>query len=800
MPYPGDPYGLAPIEPDPFAVPPPVEEIPQAWRDIVASAPEPDRAPVQPDPLGFPASSWTNVDAALAATPPAPKQPDPYTGIVEREPFVWPEQFGGPPAVTPEAAAAHTNLAAQQPPDAAPEDSGLRGMAALPQYRQYDNLPDVLAVQDPEAQRLALENYTGNVGEQRAAADLASIDPVRYAALRAGDEFARKEEENARKIEAATASSRQAENNARAYRESLEIANRETESLQRDAKALATQKIDDDGWFKSRSVPATISAFVAAIVGGLNAKNTGGRNLGLENILKMADDWVTTQKFNMQQAWTGLQRRQGMAEDKARQAGDLYKAGETLRLAAYERVVQQLQGEMGKYNPKGTKALAIADTIRGVRAAQAKALDAHNKEMRDAAEKAIKIDQAQQQIDETARAAKAREANDRAQLGLAGARLAFDKDKQKQDATLKAAEIQDKRDERDAAKADKAAEQKAKQDLELGVGGAMVARKVTKEVPDPVTGKPTVKEVTEYQTGPLLNKKGDVWHAPDAPTAQKLRAQGGGAQVLIEALDDVRQLRASVGGANKFTSPGDVAAYKSAINKAVIAYGKANDLSLSDEQSVNLVRDRLFGGDPSDYRVGDVENRIEKAIGDVKSGYYDTLKRTNFDGDLPKFDRRPEPAKLSAQEELSKKVQQAKTPLEQSADAEPGTGRRIGERVFNPIGTQPWERKRAAAEAKGDPNLPGLDVPEADAVRALLKTASDPVSAERDAARQQLVNLASAPGRPELQSPVLKLLEDTAPDLWEAAVRRLPEDDQAQWRNYKAIRDRAKAAAPQVGP
>jgi hypothetical protein len=782
--------------PDPFGPPAPLDIHP-AWLDLVASSPT---EPPRPDPLGLPPSAMAGVDAALApppsvtptvaAPPEAPPQdqlaafgtapePTPASNTLP-PPFVLPEMFGGPP---PE----------MQPPPALAHEAPAGTGPSLWQEDQHAAYPaDYTPTTDPNAPeydpmsdpRLSVED------QARGLARLGQQDPAQYAELKAKRQRAEELEFATRLEEEKTKSLERAEENTRIYAQAAETAQRETADLQREAKALAGQKVDSEGWYKSRSVPQKIAAFLAAIVGGLVQGRTGGRNSGLDAIMQASNEWVETQKFNLQQQKADLQRRQGLAGEQLTRAADVYRTGEVYRIASLQRIADQIATERGQYDPKGRAAFELAEVEMGIRSAQKKAeQDFRDKQLKQGIEVGrYNLDVAKQAEEERKNRQAAIDA--KASQALGRSRLAFDKDKQQQDIALRAADLQDKRDERAQTKADKAAETKAKQDLELGVGGAMQTKKVMREVPDPVTGKPVMREVTEYTPGALRDKNGEIWHAPDAVTAQKLRAQGAGAQGLIDAFDDVKQLRASAGGANKFTSPGDTAAYKSAINKAVIAYGKANELSLSDEQSVNLVRDRLFGGDPSGYRVGDVESRIEKAIGDVKRGYYTTLKGTNFDGELPQFERAPGESQLTEAKKLTKVVEQGKTPLE-LAEGAPGAVVRGAQRVLYPF-SEPDSAEKF--ESWGDATIPGLDLKEAKAVKALVSTATGKAATveAKDDARQQLVNLATS-DRPSVRSAVLKVLEERSPDLFEAAVPRLPEEERDTWINYAVMRAKARA-------
>lgn len=370
---PVDPFGQQPIEAaDPFADAP--LTVPESWRSLVESSPDTDpAAPPQPlDPF---------------AIAPEPPQATPTINL------------GQPRAVTgempPDEAAALAGLQdpLAVPAPAAPQPAPMSffGAPVTGPIDQVEVAKGVAASDigaEPQVEEQIAPDYLNpldnpNLDEVGLGRELANVAPERYATLRAEREFAKQRAFAAKEAEALEQRQRAAEDSARVFRDAQVKAQKDSEALQVEAKELASRKVDDAAWFKSRSVPQTIAAFVSAIVGGLMQSKTGGRNMGLEAILKMADDHVETQKFNLQQQRAALQQRQGAVNDQLARAGDVYRAGEVLRVATYERVAQQIETEKQKYDQRSAKAFALADALRGIRSAQAQAIEAQRRRSMD---------------------------------------------------------------------------------------------------------------------------------------------------------------------------------------------------------------------------------------------------------------------------------------------------------------------------------------------------------------------------------------------------------------------------------
>ncbi len=121
-----------------------------------------------------------------------------------------------------------------------------------------------------------------------------------------------------------------------------------------------------------------------------------------------------------------------------------------------------------------------------------------------------------------------------------------------------------------------------------------------------------------------------------------------------------------------------------------------------------------------------------------------------------------------------------KTPLERSAGEEPGVLRAAGERLYNPLGGGPTERKRAAIEEDVSSLFPGLSPDQEKPMSDLLAQAKQDNEAG-DRVRALLVNevTSNATTRPEYSSAVLNALKANAPDLYKTAVAGLPDEQRA---------------------
>ena len=203
---------------------------------------------------------------------------------------------------------------------------------------------------------------------------LANLDPEAYATLQAQHELARQSHATVRFMEETEKQRVQLEQNAKVRQEAAVKAQAATEQLATDAVKLANTEVDPDRWWHSRSTGQKIAGYIAAIVGGFAANNNGGRNIGLEAINREIDNDIDAQKANIANRRQGLDLRRGLIADQTGAANDAYRQVETVRIAAWENVTNQLTAEAQQYDPRGTAALKIGGYIRNVRQYQAAAI------------------------------------------------------------------------------------------------------------------------------------------------------------------------------------------------------------------------------------------------------------------------------------------------------------------------------------------------------------------------------------------------------------------------------------------
>lgn len=147
-----------------------------------------------------------------------------------------------------------------------------------------------------------------------------------------------------------------------------------SDQIQSDALKLANTKVDPEQWMNSKSTPQKILTVIAAVIGGLAAGRSGGRNVALDMIQKSIDENIAAQGANLSNQWKGLEMRKGGAAEQLARGNDAYQAAETVRLASWEYAKNQLVAEQANYNPRGTTALRIGGTIQQIHAKQAEIL------------------------------------------------------------------------------------------------------------------------------------------------------------------------------------------------------------------------------------------------------------------------------------------------------------------------------------------------------------------------------------------------------------------------------------------
>lgn len=385
-----------------------------------------DLGPPDPSSLQWP---W-DVSPAPAATP--------VTGTPELQPGIGipaaaldaaipPAPELGPPTADQAAAAAGTapppDLLPQPPAPVPPGPPPLPfgAGAAQPELPPIGpppatvaQLPGITITQEPPAPPVFDAQHLPD--EQT----LANLPAEQYLKLRTDFE-ARQEQQLADERERAAAENqRRAQENADAMRKAFVVAQQRADEVDRDARALANERIDPERWWADRSTGQKIAGFAAAIVGGLVAARTGGPNVGLQAIQQSIDADIDAQKANLANRRGLLGQRQSAVAEMFARTGDIFRATEGARIASWEATIQHLQAEAQKVDPAGTTAFRYADLIRAGRAQQAASQEAIRREDLKTTFEAYKIAQRDRELAETERKNRAEEAAKAAKLAGAG--------------------------------------------------------------------------------------------------------------------------------------------------------------------------------------------------------------------------------------------------------------------------------------------------------------------------------------------------------------------------------------------
>lgn len=377
--------------------------------------------------------------------------------------------------------------------------------------------------------------------------------------------------------------------NVRIRREGLKRA----DAAQAQAQFESDNMAADGGFWNSRTdgqkLLGLLSIGVGAFVAGPHGEN------------KALAIWQRSQDQHIANAKRKLADKNSAISKMYARIGDDFLADETLRQATLKAEYASLASYEQLLAPGGTSARKSAQRRLAISADIA----ASEQKAREHGEKQY-IEAQKFLLDVTKQ--KEAERNNRAQTAssnyghsISAGRLAFDKADAKDKNQLERDKLIAKRDE-DLAKLDR----------ENAVGGVI------------------------GQDGKLSNltQAGGktTFHASPEEHKALVKARNG-ALNLLDTMSKLKTLRDKAGGANKFTSPSDKLEYERLANRAVIDYANATGASFSDEQSKNLVRDRLFGGDPSGYNVGDAIGRIDRSMDEVKRSYVNQLRTAKWTGE-----------------------------------------------------------------------------------------------------------------------------------------------------------------------
>jgi len=150
----------------------------------------------------------------------------------------------------------------------------------------------------------------------------------------------------------------------------------DTQDVMARASRLAATKVDPDRYRNSRGIFGRLADIVAATVAGRFSMYTGGRNLALDAFNKRVDEDIAAQHADIANGWHGIDAKRGDIAAELAQHGDIYKAQETYRMAAYQAALGNMQSELQQYDPAGGTAIGIRTNMDQFHAAQQQALQA----------------------------------------------------------------------------------------------------------------------------------------------------------------------------------------------------------------------------------------------------------------------------------------------------------------------------------------------------------------------------------------------------------------------------------------
>jgi hypothetical protein len=226
--------------------------------------------------------------------------------------------------------------------------------------------------------RRMVEKTTADVEDEAAAqaeADrwakvqaLAEADPETWALVNMEHQLRQEHERAIRERQIVEDDRARQEENARNLQKATEAAATDRAALETEAKQLADGSPFSQ-WWPTRTALQKVVAFVQVIAGGFLQSRVGGRNTGLDLLMKEADDTAAAK-------WASLRERRGLANERAGAAQDDFRQREALRLASREQAIRAMETELQTLDPQGTQALRLAAAIREGRAQQAAAMAA----------------------------------------------------------------------------------------------------------------------------------------------------------------------------------------------------------------------------------------------------------------------------------------------------------------------------------------------------------------------------------------------------------------------------------------
>ncbi|MGE5802942.1 MAG: hypothetical protein ACM358_11870 [Gemmatimonadota bacterium] len=345
------------------------------------------------DPWGWVPPEWSQpapaapIDLAPAPAPApltdAAVAPPPATDLVAPVP-------APPPDVAPDAVTAAAPL---------PGVADLHGfnVSTLPPPTRADEvLANPLAMQDNGP--LAPSPAFGEQEVNKAVDQIALQGGPQLEQIAVDREMARRAKLAADTARIETENLRQQQLNADAYKAALAHAQEKSDQITADAIALSNRKTDPDRLVNRMTGGQTVAQLIALAMGGLIAGRTGGPNVAMDLLQRRIDRDIDAQKADIENARFGINIRRSAVADEYARHGDLFRAGETVRLATYQSALNVMAAEQQNFDPRGSQAIERGRVMQRWAAMMAQSHEAQRKTTFEETLKTIKADQEEREL------------------------------------------------------------------------------------------------------------------------------------------------------------------------------------------------------------------------------------------------------------------------------------------------------------------------------------------------------------------------------------------------------------------
>jgi hypothetical protein len=414
-------------------------------------------------------------------------------------------------------------------------------------------------------------------------------DPIAYTKLREQKLIERDAAITNQRTKALQADTDWMQRNMAARADAKAKADARAAQVDQEAKNLSA----DGGFWESRSTGQVAAAYLSAIIGGIMSVRTGRPNDAIAGINAAIERHVAAQKAKLADGRSAVSQMY-------QRLGDNYAADETMRIASWREVEQQLLTEQQNYDPRGVGAMRIADAAAAARAQQAAALLRYQTATQKQLEDAAKVQLERERLEETKRHARQEEsiawtgrANEKSRLGLDERRL-------------------ESENTREQYRIDRE-QTKDVQQFALGDPNNVVT--------DPATGKPKLDEhgLPIIKLDNLRNADGKVWLAADNDQRKTLGRKVAVAAEINDIGNRILAIRDRVGGESSVFNS-DEKQQLDVLGARLGVLAKSGTEGMSSDDDMKRLTDAVGASDVTSFRA--------RAAG-IKEGVDRTTKELN---------------------------------------------------------------------------------------------------------------------------------------------------------------------------